>query len=177
MAHKAASPAKQGVILKPHFLDPSETPTALYCHSVLQTDVFPQVASLLEEGEKWRFQQDLASPRAAKVTKSFIADQGVELLPWLPCGADVSALDIFVNPELKKKLRGKDMSARQKLIEATARALAEMSTDPVFLDRPNRCCRSAKRRSRWAAARGGKLSAIDLVNKWAACAAEAENGE
>ena len=60
---------------------------------MLKTVVFPQIAALLEEKEKSWFQQDLASPRTAKLTKAFLDKQGICLAPWLPRGADVSPLD------------------------------------------------------------------------------------
>ena len=61
---------------------------------MLKTDVFLQIAAPLEEGEKFWFQQDLASPHTAKLTRAFLDQQGTCLAPWLPSGADARPLDI-----------------------------------------------------------------------------------
>ena len=60
-----------------------------------------------------------------------LKEEGASLASWLPKGADASPLDIQVNPEVKKRLRGKDLSDYTKLKDATARTLAEMGNDPV----------------------------------------------
>ena len=50
----------------------SPTPKKRDCRiKPLKTDVCPQIAALLEKGGKFWFQQDLASPRTAKLTKAF----------------------------------------------------------------------------------------------------------
>ena len=57
------------------------------------------------------------------------------------------------------------MSSAKKVMEATARALAEMSADPDFLSGINECCRSIKGMLKRAVARGGGLSTSSLVEK------------
>ena len=80
------------------------------------------------------------------MTKAFLDKQGICLAPWLPRGADVSPLDIYADPALKQRLRGKGMSSAEKVMEATARALAEMSADPDFLSGLNKCTVSCRPR-------------------------------
>ena len=58
------------------------------------------------------------------------------------------------------------MSTTKKVMEATARALAEMSGREKFLRCLNKCCRSIKKRAKWVAAHGGRLSTSSLVDKW-----------
>ena len=48
------------------------------------------------------------------------------------------------------------MSSTKKVMEATARALAEMSADTDFLSGLNKCCRGIKRRLKWVVAYGGR---------------------
>ena len=78
---------------------------------------------------------------------NYLKGKGVGLPPWLPSGADVSPLDIYVNPALKRRLRRKDMSLREKGTDATARALSAMSSDPEFRAGLAKCCGSIKKRA------------------------------
>ena len=87
-------------------------------------------------------------------------------MPWLLSGADLRPLDIYVNPELKKRLRGKDMSSHEKVLEATSRALAAMSSDPELKVGLKKCCRSIKKRTQRVAAHGGRISTSSLVTAW-----------
>ena len=85
----------------------------------------------------------------------------------MPSGADVTPLDIYVNPELKKRLKGADLSTKEKLMAATTRALSDMRNDEEFTAGLRKCCRCIKRRLQWVVAHGGRISASSLVEKWA----------
>ena len=63
-----------------------------------------------------------------------------------PRQADVSPLDIFVNPELKKRLHGKDLGDYTKRKNATARTLSETGDRPVFPGWLGKCCGGIKKR-------------------------------
>ena len=65
-------------------------------------------------------------------TKQFLATKNPNTLPWLPSGADLSPLDIYVNPELKRRLKEKDLSTRGNLMAGVSRALGDMGADSVF---------------------------------------------
>ena len=80
------------------------------------------------------------------------------MVPWLPKGADVSALDIYVNPELKTRLDSKDLSGYTMLKNATARTLAEMGNNPVFLEGLKKCCNGLKKRPEWICANDGRIT-------------------
>ena len=41
--------------------------------------------------------------------------EGVTVLPWMPAGADLNPLDIFVNDSVKNALKGKDVGTRRPL--------------------------------------------------------------
>ena len=90
MGRISVSPAQHGVLLNPHHAGPEKTATAEYYNSMLKTDVFSQIAALLQEGEKFWFQPDLTCPPTAELTGAFLDEQGICLAPWLPSGADVS---------------------------------------------------------------------------------------
>ena len=167
MVHISVTAAGGGAMLKPHFVDPKKKMTADYYTSMLKTDVFPQAAALFPEDEVFYFQQDLASSHTAKATMAYLRNKGVRLAPWLPSGADLSPLDIFVNPELKRRLRGKDMSTHEKVMGSAARALSEMSEDPEFKASLKKCCRGIKKRTQWVAAHGGRIATSSLVKSWA----------
>ena len=122
LIHLTADAAGGGIMLKPHFAKPNTTVTAATYVGLLRTDVFPQIAAVMPEGKQWYFQQDLASPHTAAATKQFLAERNVALAPWMPSGADCSLLDIFVNPELKRRPRGRDLSTQTKIMESCARA-------------------------------------------------------
>ena len=63
--------------------------------------MLPQEAARAPEGKKFCFQQDLAAAHTAIRAMDLMKEGGVSLAPWLPKGADVSPLDIHLNPELK----------------------------------------------------------------------------
>ena len=98
---------------------------------------------------------------------NYLKSKWVELAPWLPSGADLSPEDIYVNPALKRRLLSKDMGSREEVMDATARALGEMSSDPEFRAGLKKCCRSIKKRAQWVAAHGGRISTSSLVKAWA----------
>ena len=108
---------------------------------MLQTGVFPQVAAVSPQDEGFACRRDLASSHAAKAAKKYLRNGGIRLVLRLPSGADLSPLDIFVNPGLKRRLRGKDMSTHEKVIGSGARALSEMSEAPEFKASLKKCCR------------------------------------
>ena len=110
MVHITVCSANGGLLLKPHPLPENQTMAADYYCNMLESDVFPQIEGVLPEGERlWR-QHDLASAHTALQTKQFLATKNITTLPWLPSGADLSPLDIYVSPELKRRLKGKDLS-------------------------------------------------------------------
>ena len=162
MAHITACSANGGVLLKPHFLPKNQTMAADYYCNMLESDVFPQIEGVLPEGERFWWQHDLASAHTALQTKQFLATKNITTLPWLPSGADLSPLDIYVNPELKRRLKEKDLSTRGKLMAEVSRDLGDMRADPEFLDGIRRFCRSAKNRAKWVRAHGGGISSSSL---------------
>ena len=164
MVHITVTSAGGGQVLKPFFVDPGETMTAKYYIRMLKTDTLRQIATIVPPGGKFYFQQDLASPHTAKITKEFLAENDVALAPWLPSGADCSPLDIYVNPELKKRLRGQDLSTTQKLMGATARHLDAMSKDAKFLKGLKKCCKGIKKWTKWVAYNEGRPVTHTLVN-------------
>ena len=121
---------------------------------MLKTAVSPQVAALLEEGEKSWFQQDLASPRTAKLAKEFLYEQGVRLAPWLPSGADASLLDSRTGSEQHEKSN-----------KGNGVGVGSSERRPRLLCGLNRCCRSIKWRLKRVVAHGGRLSTGSLVEK------------
>ena len=163
MVHITATSASGGALLKPHFVERGKTMTSDYYCSMLQSDVLPQVAVHVPEGEKFFFQQDLAAAHTATRTMDLLAEEGVSLVPWLPKGADVSPLDIYVNPELKRRLHGKDLGDYAELKNATARTLSEMSNDPVFLEGLVKCCKGIKKRFKWIVANDGRITSHSLA--------------
>ena len=96
-------------------------------------------------------------------TKQFLATKNPNTLPWLPSGADLSPLDIYVNPELKRRLKEKNLSTREHLMAGVSRALGDMRNDAVFLDGIRKCCRIVRYRAKLAHARGGGIRSIILV--------------
>ena len=144
------------MLLKPHFAPKGTTMTAAYYCSMLQSDTLRQIATCVPEGEQFYFQQDLASSHTAKQTMKMLEDEGVALAPWMPAGADLNPLDIYVKPELKKRLHRKDLSTVAKLLSVTARELDSMSKDADFLAGLQKCCRSFKKRAKWVAENDGR---------------------
>ena len=108
----------------------------------------------------------MASPHTALNTKGVLAARNLKCIPWLPSGADLSPLDIYVNPELKRRLKGKDLTAKEKLMAEVSRARADMRSDEKFLGSLRKCCRSIKKRAKWAHSHNGRISNSDLFNKW-----------
>ena len=166
MVHITVTAAGGGAMLKPHFATPNTAMKAENYIDMLRQDNFPQITSLMPAGKAWCFQQDLASPHTARGAMDFIAQRGVALLPWMPSGADCDPLDIYANPELEKRLRGNNLSAREKMIESRARALAEPPGGPAFKESLGKCWRSIKQRCKWAQAFCGRIITSSLVNAW-----------
>ena len=81
----------------------------------------------------------------------------------IPSGADLSPLDIYVNPKLKHRPKEKDLSTMEKLMAGVSRALGDMRNDAVFLDGIRKCCRIVRYRAKLAHARGGGIRSIILV--------------
>ena len=163
MVRITATPVAGGALLKPHFVERGKTMTSAYYCSMLQSDVLPQIAVHVPEGEKFYFQQDLATAHTAIRTMDLLKEEGVSLAPWLPKGADVSPLDIYVNTELKKRLRGKDLGDYAKLKNATARTLSDVGHDPVFLEGLRKCYKGIKRRLKWIVANDGRSPSRSLA--------------
>ena len=83
---------------------------------------------------------------------------------WRPvCLAELTSARLIS----RQRLRGKDMSNTKKVMEATARALADISAGPDIPSGLNKCCRSIQRRLKWVVAHSGRLSTSYLVEKWA----------
>ena len=120
----------------------------------------------MPEGKKRYFQPGLATPHTAASTKQFLSDEGVTIVPWMPSGGDCSPLDIFVNPELKKRLRGRNLSTQTKIMEFCARAMGEMAADPIFKEPLKKFCKGIKKRAKWVAAHGGRICTTSLVAPW-----------
>ena len=95
--------------------------TGRYYANMLEADALRQIGAIAPEGQKWYLQQDLASSRAAEITKELLVKEGVAEAPWMPAVADLNALDVFVNPTLNKGLQGKDPSALAQLKKAATK--------------------------------------------------------
>ena len=94
---------------------------------------------------------------------AYLRNREVRLAPWLPSGADLSPLDISVNPELKRRLRGKDMSTHKKVMGSAARSQSEMSEDPEFQASLKKCWRGIRKRTQWVAAHGDRIATSSLM--------------
>ena len=144
-----------------------QTMTANYYATMLETDTFPQIEARAPSSGGFYWQQDLASSHTANATKNFLSERDIKCLPWLPSGADLSPLDIYVNPALKDRLRGKDLTTNQKLMKEVSKAPSQMGADPDFLKGLRKCCKSIKKRAKWVVAHNGRTCTSNLVTKWA----------
>ena len=54
----------------------------------------------------------LGTRRSAHLHKTYLEREGVKTIPRLVAGAGVSPLGVFVNPYLKNKLKGRDVTHR-----------------------------------------------------------------
>ena len=59
-----------------------------------------------------------------RINTAYLEREGVATIPWFPAGADVSPLDVFVNPYLKDKLKGREIDTVPKLKRECALARA-----------------------------------------------------
>ena len=80
----------------------------------------------------------------------------------------MSPLGIYVNPALKQRLRGKDLSSAGELMDTAARELEMMRNNPDFPRGLKKCCRGIKNRAKWARARAGRTATRTLVKSWVA---------
>ena len=51
----------------------------------------------------------------------------------MPSGADLSPLDLYVGPELKRRLKGANLATKEKLMAAVFRAANNMGMGADFL--------------------------------------------
>ena len=100
----------------------------------------------MEEGEKFWLQQDLDSPRTAKLTEAFLDEQGICLAPWPPSGAGGSPLD-------SRKRRAR----YEKSKKGSGAGFGSSERRPRLPSGLNKCCRSIKSRLKRVVARGGRL--------------------
>ena len=99
---------------------------------------------------EWVFIQDLAWPRDCPNTKERIKAEGVKLLSWMPSGADLNPLNVYVNNYLKTVLKNKDLKAIKKLKSGMAIAPGKV------LGRIAKTCCAFPKRVRWVAENFGK---------------------
>ena len=118
--------------MKPHFTPKNQTMEAEYYCNMLESDVSPQINGMLPECDRFWRQHDLASSHADQKTNQFAATKNIATLPWLPGGEDLSPIDIYLNPELMRRLKEKDLSTREKLLAEVSRALGDMRANAVF---------------------------------------------
>ena len=76
---------------------------------MLQSDMLPQIAGRAPEGKQFYFLQDLAAAHTANRTLDLLMQEGAPMAPGFPRSADVRPLYIHVNPELRRRLRVKDL--------------------------------------------------------------------
>ena len=150
--------ANGGVLLKPHFTPKKQTMAAEYYCNMLESNVFPQIEGVLPEGERFWWQRHISSSHTALQTKQFLVTNNITTLPWLPSGADLSPLDIYVNPELKRRPKENDLSSMEKLMGEVSRLLGDVRADAVLLDGIRKCCRIVENRAKWVHAHGGGIS-------------------
>ena len=58
--------------------------TSAYHCSMLRSDMLPQIAVRVPDGEKFYFQRDLAAAHTAIHTMDLLEEEGVCLASWLP---------------------------------------------------------------------------------------------
>lgn len=123
MGSLAFSPNISGALLKPHFLPRKQPATGGYYANVLESVVLRQVAVAVAGGSFF-FRLDRASLRASKAAKVLLGKENARAAPWLPDGAGVTPIDVFVNSALKEASRSKDTSSIGKLKKQTVLAIA-----------------------------------------------------
>ena len=133
-----------------------------YC-SLLQGAGFRQIDAIAL-GAPFAFQHDLASSHTAKQTIDLLAAEGVEMLKWLPAGADLNPLDVYVNDAVENALKGKEGLTTAALLKKEASiAIARLRTDKGFMGNAAKTCRAFPKRVAWVAANGGRKVARSLV--------------
>ena len=117
--------------MKPHFAPHGQNINADYYCNMLEGGILRQI-EVIAQGEKYWPQHDLASPRAAKTTKALLKKESANLIPWMPAGADLTPLDVFVNNPAKEEVRKKDTSTLAKLKMECGMAIGRLSADPKW---------------------------------------------
>ena len=168
MVRLTVSSHNGGTVLKPFFAPHKTAITAEYYSAMLEGDIFRQLGVFMG-GKPFWFQQDLASPHTAKLTKAvFDKEPRARLLPWLSSGADLSPLDAFVNPPLKEELREKDVSNLAKLQLETAMAIDRLSKNAEWKSKLVATCRAFQKRITWVANNSGaKVIRSKANEEWA----------
>ena len=105
----------------------------------------------MADGAKWVSQRDLASSHASKIANGAVDSENVDVLRWLPAGADLNPLAVYVNPAAGGLLRGKDPLARGNLEKETAVALKKMRASRKYKEMIAGTCKSFEKRARRAA--------------------------
>ena len=105
------------------------------------------------QGQPYVFQHDLASAHTATATKGRrLKAEGVTVLPWMPAGADLNPLDVFVNNFPKTALKGKNVCALPLLEKEAAKAIAALREDKVWIGQVSKARLSFSKRVKRAAA-------------------------
>ena len=102
------------------------------------------------------FIRDLVWPRDCAYTKERIKAEGVKLLSWMPSGADLNPLNVYVNNYLKTVLKNKDLKAIKKLKSGMATVPRKRGKSKKVLQKIAKTCRAFPNRERWVAENFGK---------------------
>ena len=76
----------------------------------------PEMSKLFPDGSGL-FQQDLAPCSTSKVVKTFLQEKPIQVLEWPGNAPDLNPIGNLW-PIIKQKLRGRDWTTKEKLIEA-----------------------------------------------------------
>ena len=150
-----------------------------YCKNVLADNVLPKIRAAVlvsadqDAGKRWAFMRDLASPRAAFPATKPLKRENVRILPWIPKGADVNPLDVFVWDSIKDGLRVIPLEQRNnpaKLKAASTKTIANLSADPLWAQKVKRTCLSIPKRLKWNKGDGAKPIVGKPWRKFTLCA-------
>ena len=83
---------------------------------VLKSRVVPEMSKLFPDGSGL-FQQDLAPCHTSKVVKMFLQEKAIQVLEWPGNSPDLNPIENLWSI-IKQKLRGRDCTTKEKLIEA-----------------------------------------------------------
>ena len=156
MLHLTVSSMNGGVMLEPYFYGAGAHVTGEAYSALLGGTIFRQIEAITLGAPFW-FQRDLATSHTAKITKNLIAaEKNVKMVKWLPAGADLNPLDVYVNDAVKNALKGKDLPTIAALKQETAIAIARLRPDRAFLDIVAKTRRAFPKRVAWVAANGGR---------------------